>query len=57
MLLDWMKHLAYQKNDADTYDTDESVRFGNEFIAKATQLKRELQRRRFPSGPIAYGGL
>ncbi len=56
-LLHWMKHRAYMKNDAETFDTDESARFRGLFLEEAAQIKNELQRKRFPTGPVRYGGL
>jgi hypothetical protein len=53
----WMKRMAYLKDDADTYDVNQSERFGQLFNLKADQIKRELKRRRFPQGSVYYGGL
>jgi len=56
-LLLWMKREGYLKDDAETYDKDQSDRFEILFNNKADQIKRELQRRRHPTGSVAYGGL
>lgn len=55
-LLDWMKHLAYKKHDAETYDVNKSTHCGDEFRAYCLQAKGELERQRYKVGVVQYGG-
>lgn len=57
MLLDWMKHEAYKKQDADTYDQKLSEDAKGVFKEKVMEIRRELKRKRRPAGTVAYGGL
>lgn len=58
-LMYWMKYLAYQKNDVDTYDE----RLMKDAFAEHTnfteKVKGNLRRKRFSSTPgvVRYGGL
>lgn len=56
-LLDWMKHLAYGKQDADAYDRSKSDEFELKFRAFCLAVKAEQARRRRVHEPILYGGL
>jgi hypothetical protein len=50
LILTWMKHLAYGKKDADTFDADATTRYKNDFENDAAKRKYECQRlRRAPS--------
>ena len=56
MLL-WMQHLAYLKQDADTYDKDLSERFKIEFKEMTETRQREVFRQRIRRTEARYGGI
>ena len=56
-LLDWMKHLAFLKQDSETYDKDSSDRDGSAFVAYCAQAKAEMDRYRSKVRVVQYGGL
>lgn len=56
MLL-YMKHLAFNKQDADTYDKELADRFENAFEKKADNRRREIRRSRFRHVGMRYGGI
>lgn len=56
-LLYWMKHLAHQKQDAETYDRGRSDAFRAEFMAYCDQAKAERARREHKPRAVMYGGL
>lgn len=56
MLL-WMKHLAYAKDDVETYDGAKSEKMKSAFEAYCADAKNEKQRRNSKPRLIAYGGL
>lgn len=53
----WMKKLAYEKQDADTYDKDLSDRFEAAFEKRADERRREIRRTRFRHTGMRYGGI
>lgn len=55
-LLHWMKYLAHQKQDAETYDRGRAENFRAEFLAYADQAKAERERREHKYRTVAYGG-
>jgi hypothetical protein len=55
-LLHWMKHLAYQKQDAETYDRGRSDMFRAEFLAYCDQAKAEREKREHKYRAVTYGG-
>lgn len=55
-LLYWMKHLAYQKQDAETYDRGRADMFRAEFLAYCDQAKAEREKREHKYRTIGYGG-
>lgn len=55
-LLDWMKHLAYKKQDADTFDKGKSEEFKADFEAYCMFAKGELERKSFKVRVVQYGG-
>jgi hypothetical protein len=55
-LLHWMKHLAYQKQDAETYDRGRSDMFRAEFLAYCDQAKAEREKREHKYRTVVYGG-
>ena len=56
-LLLWMKHRAYNKQDAETFDKRKSQDFKDAFLAYCEEAKREQQRARRVQGNVAYGGI
>jgi hypothetical protein len=56
-LLDWMKHLAHEKQDAETYDRGRSMEFRDKFMAYCDQAKAERERREHKYRTVAYGGI
>lgn len=56
-LLDWIKHLAYSKHDAETYDKNKALEFGQRFRAYCEAAKLEARRKRHKSRTVAYGGI
>lgn len=58
-LLYWMKYLAYQKNDADTYSERLMQNARAEHMNFIPEVKGYLRRKRFSSTPgvVRYGGL
>lgn len=55
-LLNWMKHLAHQKQDAETYDKGRSDMFRAEFQAYCDLAKHEREKREHKYRTIGYGG-
>jgi hypothetical protein len=56
-LLDWMKHLAYAKQDAETFDKTKSENARAMFEAYCAQVRREWARYQHKTRVVAYGGL
>lgn len=56
-LLDWMKALAYSKQDAETYDRGKSLEFEGKFRNYCEQAKIEQRRKRHKNRTMGYGGL
>lgn len=56
-LLDWMKHLAYGKQDAETFDKGRSDEFGAKFEAYCAQVRRERERAKYKPRIVQYGGI
>lgn len=57
-LLEWMKHLAYGKKDADTFDPKGSAVAENNFRTYCAQVKAEWERYKAkPVRVVSYGGL
>lgn len=56
-LLLWMKHLAYAKQDADTFDKERSENAKMAFVGYCEQAGVEKRRRNLKPQLIAYGGL
>lgn len=55
-LLMWMKHRAYNKQDADTYDPRRAEKYENQFLAYCAMARVEQERARRQTGVVAYGG-
>lgn len=56
-LLDWMKHLAYRKQDAETFDRAKSDECGEAFLAYCEFVTAEHERYKHKNRVVAYGGL
>jgi len=55
-LVHWMKHLAHQKQDAETYDRGRAAEFRDEFLAYSAQAKAEREKREHKYRTVGYGG-
>ena len=56
-LMKWMKHLAFLKQDADTFDQRASEQAAKEFTEYCDLVKREWERYKHKSRSVTYGGL
>lgn len=56
-LLYWMKHLAYSKQDAETFDRAKAVENEQRFRAYCEQAKAEWERYKHKPRSIQYGGI
>jgi hypothetical protein len=56
-LLLWMKHRAYLKQDAETYDRAKASEFENLFVRYCAQVQEEERRKAFKVRTVAYGGI
>lgn len=56
-LLDWMKHLAYKKQDADTFDAQASAKGKADFEAYCAFVKAEWERYKHKTRVVSYGGI
>lgn len=56
-LMDWMNHLAYLKQDADTYNPRESADAEQRFRAYCLQVTGENSRYMHKPRSVAYGGI
>lgn len=56
-LLHWMKKLAYEKQDAETFNKNKSVEFEKKFYAYCDSARMEKDRRKHHTRVVAYGGL
>ena len=56
-LLDWMKHLAFLKQDSETYDKNSSESHAAAFIQTCAEAKAEMDRYRSKVRTVQYGGL
>lgn len=55
--LDWMKHRAYLKQDAETFDREKSNNAEARFRTYCEQCKREWERYKHKNRVVVYGGL
>lgn len=53
----WMRHRAYSKQDAQTYDKTKSATFKSEFMMYCAAAKSEKDRAKHKTRIVAYGGL
>lgn len=56
-LLMWMKHKAYEKQDAETMDKTKSVGFEQQFRIYCAAAKVEKDRAKHKTRVVAYGGI
>ena len=56
-LLDWMKRMAYRKQDAETFDKGKSEQYERDFRTYCAQVKREWGQYKHKPRVVAYGGL
>lgn len=56
-LLKWMKHLAYAKQDAETFNKEKSEAMKAEFEEYCTKAWREMERQRAKVRVVKYGGM
>lgn len=56
-LLLWVKHLAYLKQDAETYDRIKAAEFEAAFEAYCARAKKEQDRSRHKPRSVTYGGI
>lgn len=56
-LLHWMKHRAYAKQDADTFNMAKSEEEGGKFRAYCFDVKAQFEREKHKTRVVAYGGL
>lgn len=56
-LVDWMKYLAYSKQDADTFDAKKAVEYKAAFEGYCGFVRGEMERYKSKVRSVAYGGL
>ena len=56
-LLKWMRHLAYRKQDADSFNLVKSDQERDDFINYCELAKREKATRKHKVRVTSYGGL
>jgi hypothetical protein len=56
-LLKWVKHMAYSKEDAETYDKNLADKNEAAFMAYCEQARQEKERQRYKPRIVHYGGL
>lgn len=56
-LLDWVKHLAYMKQDAETLDKTASANFEAEFRRYCETARKEKERHKHKTRTVQYGGI
>jgi len=56
-LLLWVKHLAYDKQDAETFDRRKSDDFAQRFRLYCSDVKKEQDRARRVGMAVSYGGI
>ena len=56
-LLLWCKHLAYSKQDAETFDKTKAAEFESRFGMYCMQVRDEERRKRHKTRVVVYGGL
>jgi hypothetical protein len=56
-LLDWVKHLAYSKHDAETFDRTKAAEHEQRFERYCSNTRQEQRRLRHKPRSVAYGGI
>jgi hypothetical protein len=56
-LIKWMKHLAYSKEDGETYDKDLAENNRQWFESYCARAQQEKERQRFKPRVVQYGGI
>lgn len=56
-LMYWMKHLAYLKQDSETFDRTKAAEFEVKALDYYEQVKKEERRKAFKVRTVAYGGI
>lgn len=56
-LLHWMKHKAYDKQDAETFDRRKADDYERKFLDYCAEARKEQERARRPVSTVAYGGI
>ncbi len=56
-LLMWVKHKAYDKQDAETFNKTKSLEYAQRFRQYCAAARVEQERRRRPTSAVAYGGI
>jgi len=56
-LMLWVKHMAYDKQDAETFNKSKSMEYEQRFRQYCTAARVEQERRRRPAGAVVYGGI
>lgn len=56
-LMHWMRHRAYLKQDAETFDRTRAAEAEGAFRAYCEQVKQEERRKAFKPRTVAYGGI
>ncbi len=56
-LLDWMKYRAYNKHDAETFDSAKASDYLGRFTQYCTKVSEELANRQRKPRSVVYGGL
>lgn len=56
-LLKWVRHLAYRKQDADSFNLIKSDQEANDFMEYCAMAKREKDVRKHKVRTVSYGGL
>lgn len=56
-LMHWMKALAYQKQDAETFDRGKAAEFESRYLTYVRQANEERGRREHKYRTVGYGGI
>lgn len=56
-LMLWVKHRAYDKQDAEAFNKTKSVEYEQRFRQYCAAARSEQERRRRPTGNVVYGGI
>jgi hypothetical protein len=56
-LMLWMKALAYQKQDAETFDKSKATEFESKFLAYCDMARKEKDKRKHVPRSVNYGGI